>query len=109
MLWKYRKCITFLFLLKIEKSKHILESVYVVLNLAFSGLFPANESHILSSKEVNFVGVETGDQPLKLMFLVLYDAVVDKNAFVESLLERHDDGGGEVGVWNSWEILMIEK
>ena len=105
-MWKYRRYITFLFLLKIEKSKHIL---YVVLNLAFSGLFPANESHILSSKEVNFVGVETGDQPLKLMFLVLYDTVVDKNAFVESLLERHDEGGGEVDVWNSWEILMIEK
>lgn len=43
------------------------------------------------------------------MFLVLYDTVVDKNDFVESLLERHDEGGGEVGVWNSWEILMIEK
>ena len=29
-----------------------------------------------------------GDQPLKLLFLVLFEIVMDNNAFVESLLER---------------------
>ena len=51
-----------------------------------------------------------GDQPLKLLFLVLFEIVTDNNAFVESLLERQVEGWSRnccvefIRNFNNWEI-----
>ena len=55
-----------------------------------------------------------GDQPLKMMFPILFEVAMDRDAFVESLLESQEDGGGRrswgVGFTrncNDWEIYGV--
>ena len=50
-----------------------------------------------------------GDQPLKMMFPILFEVAMDRDAFVESLLESQEDGGEGVGVWDSRETVMIGR
>ena len=45
-----------------------------------------------------------GDQPLKLMFPVLFEIVMDKNASVESLSERQVEGQSR-----NWHVDFIKK
>lgn len=44
-----------------------------------------------------------------MMFPAFFEVAMDKDAFVETLLERQEDGGEGVGVWDSRETVMIER
>ena len=41
------------------------------------------------------------------MFPILFDTAVDKNASVESLLERQEEGGGGVGVEFMRKFMLV--